>query len=115
MTATNIDVKDLRTQLLLLHETASPFTKALDRNGLSAEDKLQGCVSEPILDQCSPKSATGLAYAFSIPEISSCIINKAELDIILYDSALARSEPVDVLRYVGKWTGAHVYKQPDTP
>jgi hypothetical protein len=35
------DIKELRTQLLLLHETASSLTRALNRDGLSAEDKSQ--------------------------------------------------------------------------
>jgi hypothetical protein len=35
------DIKELRTQLLLLHETASSLTRALSRDGLSAEDKSQ--------------------------------------------------------------------------
>jgi hypothetical protein len=35
------DIKELRTQLLLLHETASSLTRALNRDGLTAEDKSQ--------------------------------------------------------------------------
>jgi len=73
--------------------------------------KAAGCVSEPILDQCSPKSAIRLASAFSIPEISSWITSRTKLNIISYDgSALARSKQVDMLQYVEKWTGTHVYE-----
>lgn len=35
------DIKELRTQLLLLHQTASSLTTTLKRDGLSAEDKSQ--------------------------------------------------------------------------
>jgi hypothetical protein len=35
------DIKELRTQLLLLHHTASSLTAALKRDGLSTEDKSQ--------------------------------------------------------------------------
>jgi len=35
------DIKEVRTQLLLLHETASSLSKALNRDELSAEDKSQ--------------------------------------------------------------------------
>jgi hypothetical protein len=74
-------------------------------------EKAAGCVSGPILDQCSPKSAIRLASAFSIPEISSWITSRAKLNIMSYDgSALARSKQVDMLQYVEKWTGTHVYE-----
>jgi hypothetical protein len=74
-------------------------------------NKVTSCVSRSILEQDSPKSAIWLASTLSLPEFSSWIASKAELNIICFDdSALAHSKPFDMLRCVEKWTGAHVYE-----
>jgi hypothetical protein len=73
--------------------------------------KVASCISKAILYQCSPKSAITLASAFTLPELSLWLASRAEQNIISYDdSALIRSEQIDMLPYVEKWTGAHVYE-----
>jgi hypothetical protein len=74
-------------------------------------NKAASCVSKSILEQDNPKSAIWLASTLSLPDFSSWITSRAELNIISYDdSALAHSKPFDMLRYVEKWTGTHVYE-----
>lgn len=68
-------------------------------------------VHKAILDQYSPKSATRLASALAIPDFSSWVASRAQQNIISYDdSALTRSEQVDLVQYVESWTGSHVYE-----
>jgi hypothetical protein len=68
------------------------------------------------LNQYSPKSATWLASAFTLPELSSWVASRAEQNIISYDdSALIHSEQIDMLQYVESWTGSHVDERIDGP
>jgi hypothetical protein len=67
-------------------------------------------VGKAILNQCNPKSASRLAFDFTLPDPSSWVASRAEQNIISYDdSALTNSEQIDLLRYAEKWTGSHVY------
>jgi hypothetical protein len=54
------DIKELRTQLLLLHETASSLTRALNRDGLSAEDKSQMDLAFIKYDDAAKELKSGL-------------------------------------------------------
>jgi hypothetical protein len=78
--------------------------------------KAASCVSKAILNQYSPKSATWLASAFTLPELSSWVASRAEQNIISYDdSALIHSEQIDMLQYVESWIGSHVDERIDGP
>jgi hypothetical protein len=54
------DIKELRTQLLLLHETASSLTRALNRDGLSAEDKSRVDLTFAKCDDAAKELKSGL-------------------------------------------------------
>jgi hypothetical protein len=72
--------------------------------------KAASFVGKAILNQCNPKSAARLASASTLPDPSSWVVSRAEENIISYDdSALTRSEQIDLLRYAEKWTRSHVY------
>jgi hypothetical protein len=54
------DIKELRTQLLLLHETASSLTRALNRDGLSAEDRSRVDLAFAKCDDAAKELKSGL-------------------------------------------------------